>query len=178
MTLGKLVLAAATAMALAACQQSASTGDNRSFAGVGGSPSGVPIVLESIDGPPGPVQNAFRTQLTDAAASRKVDLVTAATPARYRVRGYLSTEETSGGETSVAYVWDVFDAQKKRAQRLVGSSRVRAATSQGWSEFDTETLAELAGASMDEIAGFLSASKSREVVTAQAPADGQAVSAE
>src|SRR4051812_49200417 len=91
---------------LGACQSSGSP-----FASLGSSPEGVPIVLESIDGAPAPVRTAFVGELTSAASSRKVELVGTGAQARYRVRGYLSTE-TAGGETSVAYVWDVFDAQK------------------------------------------------------------------
>jgi hypothetical protein len=53
-------------------------------------------------------------------------------------------------------VWDVFDAQKRRAQRLAGSSPVKVSS---WTELDKETLAKLAGSSMDEIAEFLAASK-------------------
>ncbi|MBM6592778.1 hypothetical protein [Microvirga pudoricolor] len=146
--LAALLPTMALAAGLAACQ-----GDSASLRG--GSPEGVPIVLESIDGAPAPVKTALVDELTTAAASRKVELVGTGTEARYRVRGYLTTE-TAGGETSVAYVWDVFDAQKRRAQRLAGSSPVKVAS---WSELDKETLAKLAGSSMDEIAEFLAASK-------------------
>ncbi|MET0745407.1 MAG: hypothetical protein ABWY78_18695 [Microvirga sp.] len=136
---------------LAACQGAGGASSSRS----GGSPAGVPIVLESIDGAPAPVRTALVNELTTAAADRKVEIVGSGTDARYRVRGYLSTETTEG-ETSVAYVWDVFDAQKKRAQRLAGSSPVRVAS---WNDLDRETLARLAVSSMDEIAEFLAASK-------------------
>ena len=102
----------------------------------------------------------FRTALVDelssAATDRKVELVGASAQARYRVRGYLSTS-TEDGETKVAYVWDVFDAQKRRAKRLAGSSPVPASSI---SDLDKATLAKLAQASMDEIAEFLTAAKS------------------
>jgi hypothetical protein len=136
---------------LAACQGAGGPMASRS----GGSPEGVPIVLESIDGAPATVRTALVSELTTAAENRKVEIVGNGTEARYRVRGYLSTETTEG-ETSVAYVWDVFDAQKKRAQRLAGSSPVRVAS---WNDLDRETLAKLAVSSMDEIAEFLAASK-------------------
>lgn len=139
-------LAAVVAMiSLGACQGSFS-----------GSPEGVPVALESIDGAPAPVQTALLDELATAASDRKVELVGSSTQARYRVRGYLSTE-TEGGETKVAYVWDVFDSQKRRAKRLAGSRPVKVASV---SSLDKETLAKLAQASMDEIAGFLSAAKS------------------
>ncbi len=141
-------LAAAAMMAsLGACQGS-----------VGGSPEGVPVALESIDGAPAKVQTALIDELSNAATDRKVELVGSSAQARYRVRGYISTE-TNEGETKVAYVWDVFDAQKRRAKRLAGSSPVSIGAS-SISSIDKETLAKLAAASMDEIAEFLAASKS------------------
>ena len=131
--------------ALGACQTSFSA-----------SPEGIPVALESIDGAPAPIRTALADELANAATDRKVDLVGASAEARYRVRGYLSTS-TEDGETKVAYVWDVFDAQKRRAKRLEGSSPAPAASI---SALDKAALAKLAQASMDEIAAFLSASKS------------------
>jgi hypothetical protein len=143
--------AAMTAMiGLGACQGGGGS--------VAGSPEGVPIVLESIEGAPAPVQTAFVGELNSAATNRKVEFVGTSTQARYRVRGYLSTE-TTNGETSVAYVWDVFDFEKRRAKRLTGSSPIAAGSKNPWTSLDKATLARLANASMDEIAEFLSASK-------------------
>ncbi len=162
-------LAAATmAIALGACQGSGLAG---------GSPEGVPIALESIDGAPAPVRTALMNELNTAASDRKVELVGASGTARYRVRGYLSTE-TNEGETKVAYVWDVFDSQNRRAQRLAGSSPVRVASG-SLSSLDKETLAKLAGASMDEIAEFLSAAKADSPIrTAEALPDETSVAAQ
>ncbi len=138
---GRLAAVVLTA-ALGACQGS-----------LGGSPEGVPVALESIDGAPAPIRTALVDELTSAATDRKVDLVGASAQARYRVRGYLSTS-TEGGETKVAYVWDVFDSQKRRAKRLSGSSPAPAPSV---SDLDKAALAKLAQASMDEIAEFLMA---------------------
>ena len=158
--------AAAMVVALGACQSS-----------FGGSPEGVPVALESIDGAPAPVRTALVGELANAASERKVELVGSSAEARYRVRGYLSTE-TANGETKVAYVWDVFDSQNRRAKRLAGSSPI-GVPSGTISALDRETLAKLAQASMDEIAGFLSASKSEAPFqTAQAPAEDGPVAAQ
>jgi hypothetical protein len=151
----------AIAVLLGACQTDSFSGN--------GSPEGVPIALESIDGAPQPVRTALIDELTSAAADRKVELVGSSAQARYRVRGYLSTE-TVNGETKVAYVWDVFDSEKRRAKRLTGSSPAR--TTASISALDKETLAKLANASMDEIAGFLSAARdSTPIQTAEAELD-------
>ncbi len=145
---GGRLAALAITMALGACQGSLTSG----------SPEGVPVAVESIDGAPAPIRTALLGELTNAASDRKVELVGTSARARYRVRGYLSTA-TEDGETKVSYVWDVFDAQKRRAKRLAGSRRV-ALASGSISALDKETLGKLAQSSMDEIAEFLSNSKS------------------
>ncbi|MBF9197239.1 hypothetical protein [Microvirga terrestris] len=129
------------------------------------SPEGIPVALESIDGAPAPIRTALAEELATAATDRKVDLVGASAEARYRVRGYLSTA-TEGGVTKVAYVWDVFDSQKRRAKRLEGSSPASVGSI---SSLDKQALAKLAQASMGEIAEFLSAAKSEAPATAEAP---------
>ncbi|PVE23041.1 hypothetical protein DC522_17630 [Microvirga sp. KLBC 81] len=150
---GRLAAMAIT-MVLGACQGSL----------LGGSPEGVPVAFESIDGAPAPVQTALLDELATAASDRKVELVGSSAQARYRVRGYLSTA-TEDGETKVSYVWDVFDSQKRRAKRLEGSRAVTLASG-SISAIDKETLAKLAQSSMDEIAEFLSNSKSIQTADA------------
>ena len=158
--------AAGLFLGLAACQS----------AGLGGSPAGVPIAVEIIDGPPAPVRTALAGELVAAANERQVEIVATGAPARYRVRGYLSTETNPEGETSLAFVWDVFDAEKRRAKRLTGSSPIRSAAANPWSGLDKEALAKLAAQSMDEIAGFLSEAKAVQTADAgQAQASGGAL---
>ena len=132
---------------LAACQETGGM--------LGGSPAGIPLKVESTDGVPAPVKTAFASALMAAASDRQVELVGSATQARYRVRGYLTTQATEDGSTALTYVWDVFDDSKRRTRRLAGSSPVASGTS-SWSGLDKATLAKLAAQSMDEIAGFLS----------------------
>ncbi len=154
MTLVRRLAAIGLVTALGACQNSFSA-----------SPEGIPVALESIDGAPAPIRTALADELATAATNRKVDLVGASAEARYRVRGYLSTS-TEDGETRVAYVWDVFDSQKRRAKRLEGSSPAPVASI---SSLDKQALAKLAQASMGEIAEFLSAAKSEAPSAAEAP---------
>ncbi len=152
-------------LALGACQ---SNGQGGSYASLRGSPAGVPIALEVMDGPPAPVRAALTQELVTAASARQVELAGADTPARYRVRGYLSTETGPEGGVALAYVWDVFDSEKRRATRLAGSSPLRTASEDPWGSLDQDSLAKLAGRSMDEIAVFLSETK----IAAAAPAEG------
>ncbi len=63
---------------LGACQSSGPS----AFASLNASPSGVPIALEVIDGPPAPVRSALTSELVSAASSRNVEIAGAAGPAR------------------------------------------------------------------------------------------------
>jgi hypothetical protein len=144
------IAAMAMMVALGACQGGS----------LAGSPEGIPVAIESIDGAPTPVKTALINELGTAASTRKVELVGSSAQARYRVRGYLSTE-TDEGETKIAYVWDVFDAQKQRAKRLAGSKSVSAGAI---SSLDKAALAQLAQSSMDDIAAFLSESKADDPI--------------
>ncbi|HEU6441786.1 MAG TPA: hypothetical protein VFF38_05455, partial [Microvirga sp.] len=84
---GQLAAIAMT-MVLGACQGSL----------LSGSPEGVPVAVESIDGAPAPVQAALLGELATAASERRVELVGSSDDARYRVRGYISTV-TEDGQT-------------------------------------------------------------------------------
>jgi hypothetical protein len=153
-------LTAALACALASCQ-----GGGLPFSS--GSPAGKPIAFESIEGAPSAVRIALAGELADAASARQVELVGNGAQARYRLRGYLTAEPTADGGTVLAFVWDVFDSQQRRAQRVTGSSPIKAASKKNpWDGLDKEALARLAAKSMDEIASFLSAGAS---VTAEPP---------
>lgn len=144
---------------LAACQETGSA------SAVRGSPAGIPVALESIDGVPATTKTALTSELTAAASTRQVELAGASSSARYRVRGYLTKETTAEG-TALAFVWDVYDAEKRRAKRLTGSSPIPRSADPA--SLDKETLAKLAAMSMDEIAEFLAESKSGQSVTVAA----------
>jgi len=143
----RMILALGVALGLAGCQ---------STAGRVVSAPGVPIAVESIEGAPQGVQSALQGELASAAQDRRMTLVGAGDDARYRVRGYLSTETTAEGGTAVAFVWDVFDAQNRRAKRVAGAKPIRTADAERpWEGVDREALKRLAQESMNEIAGFL-----------------------
>jgi hypothetical protein len=141
------------ALSLTACQSSGGGG----LLASSGSPAGKPIALESIEGVSAPVRTALSDELASAATSRRVELVGTSAEARYRVRGYLSTETTADGASQLAFVWDVFDAQKRRTNRVTGTSPMQTASLDG---LDKEALRRLAAESMEGLATFLSASAS------------------
>jgi hypothetical protein len=139
---------AALACGLAACNDATTASRAPTLA------PGVPIAVDSISGAPETVRGAFSSAMSSEASARRVDIVDPATNPRYRVRGYLAAQPTDDGQTALAFVWDVFDAQKKRAQRVQGATVARSGTGD-WSGVDQTTVNKAASESMDQIAQFL-----------------------
>lgn len=145
-----LVLASLATMSLAACQETTTAQRPRVDA------PGVPVSVQSISGAPDSVTTNFASLLGEAAAERRMEIVAGDKPARFRVRGYLTAQPTADGQTSLAFVWDVYDETKKRAQRVQGESLgKRGGGSDPWTGIDQSVVAKAAAESMDAIAGFL-----------------------
>jgi hypothetical protein len=164
MTLREGLLFAGLALGLTACQSNGFS----SLASFNAPPDGMPVSVESIDGPPEMLQAAIIDELASAAARNDIDLVTDGAPARYHVRGYVTADRTNAGKAALAYVWDVFDAEKRRAVRVSGSSALKEDSGDSWERLDKEALAKLAADSMAEIASFLAGSRTN---VATAPSD-------
>lgn len=145
-----------SALLLAGCQ------DSRSAILAGRSASDTPIALESIEGVPEAARGQLTTALAREAGARNLTLVSASSPARYRVRGYLAAQ-TTGSETTVSYVWDLFDEAKRRAGRVAGESRIGSGSGEPWERIDQAALARIAAGSLDGMAGFLSGEPSAVV---------------
>lgn len=157
--LSGLVLGPAVALALAGCQETTTAARPRVDA------PGVPVSVQSISGAPDAVTTRFAGLLGEAAAERRMEIVPGDKPARFRVRGYLTAQPTEDGQTSLAFVWDVYDETKKRAQRVQGESLGRrGGTSDPWSGIDQTIVAKAAAESMDAIASFLVTTPAVETV--------------
>ncbi|WP_439497732.1 hypothetical protein [Bosea sp. (in: a-proteobacteria)] len=149
--LNGLVLGSAFALALAGCQETTSTASRPRV-----DAPGVPVSVQSISGAPDQVTTNFASLLGEAAAERKMEIVPGDKPARFRVRGYLTAQPTEDGQTALAFVWDVYDASKKRAQRVQGESLgKRGGGGDPWAGIDQTIVARAASDSMDAIATFL-----------------------
>ena len=75
-------------------------------------------------------------------------------PSAYRVRGYVSAS-TEKGQTTIAWVWDVFDGDQRRALRIKGKETAKGAHADAWAAADEAMLNRIARSSMDELAAFL-----------------------
>jgi len=116
---------------------------------------GIAVAIESIDGPPYPVARKIAQDLSAQAPARRIVVVEHDREAAYRIRGYLATHVDPGG-MSIAWAWDVYDSAHHRVFRLRGEDRA-AASGQSWLTADDETLLRIVSASLDQLAGFLSA---------------------
>ena len=81
-----------------------------------------------------------------------MEIVPGNKPARFRVKGYLTAQPTEDGQTALAFVWDVYDSTKQRAQRVQGESiGKRSGGSDPWAGIDQTIVAKAASDSMDAI---------------------------
>jgi hypothetical protein len=150
------LLAAVCAMALSACSPNDRPGT------LAGQPRGATVAFESIDGlPPGQFRQLVEN-LNNEAQSRQLAVMSRETPSAFRVRGYLAAKYTKR-ETTISWVWDVFDGDDRRAIRIAGEETAKQ-TGKGrhrdaWSVADDAMLRRIARSSMDQLGAFLTSSQ-------------------
>jgi hypothetical protein len=116
---------------------------------------GATIAFESIDGPPPEVFRKLVANLNDEAQARKVAVASRASPATYRVRGYISAL-VERDKTSFGWVWDIYDAEKRRTLRIAGEEPASASRRRdAWAGADDRVLRRIAGNGMERIAAFM-----------------------
>ncbi len=138
---------------------------------------GVPIAVEAIEGPPAEVTGALNAALVQAAADHQVTLVDDTQAPRFRVKGYVTSDPAADGKTELAYVWDVFDASNRRAQRVTGTLEVAGDPADPWARLDPATVKRIASKSMDGIADFLAGAAAASPAFAAAKLTPRAVTA-
>jgi hypothetical protein len=147
-----MVLAAACAMALAGC-----THDGQLSLSAA-QPHGATVAFESIDGPPPAQFHTLVQNLNDEAQTHRLAVISRETPSAYRVRGYLAAKVVKG-QSTIAWVWDVFDSDERRALRISGeetaNSRTLGRHRDAWTAADDAMLRRIARTSMEQLATFL-----------------------
>jgi hypothetical protein len=116
---------------------------------------GTSVAFERIDGAPEHVFRKLVQDLSEEAEARQISVVSRDGAARYRIRGYVAAH-THNGRTTVAWVWDIYDADQSRALRISGEEDAGGPAKNAW-ETDDELLHRLSRIGMDRIAAFLSA---------------------
>jgi len=143
-----LLLAAACALALTACDP-----QNNPNA-LAGQPRGASVVFESIDGPPSGQFNLLVQDLNNEAQARQLAVMSHESPAAYRVRGYLAAKVVGKRETTISWVWDVFNGDQHRVLRIEGEKTVKG-THNGWAAADDALMNHIAQSSTFQLANFL-----------------------
>ena len=119
----------------------------------GVSPRGASVAMESLAGVPPGVADRFKAAFGREAEGQDIALADSK-KAKYLVRGYLNAYPAKEG-TAVAMVLDVFDAKKRRAQRVDDVVLVKGGASDPWSVVDDKVLADVASRSAADLAAFL-----------------------
>jgi len=157
-------LLAAGALALAGCDPNTSASLNPAQL------RGATVAFDSIDGLPPSQFSKLVEDLNTEAQARRLAVMSREGQSAYRVRGYLAAKLTKH-ETTVSWVWDVFDREETRALRITGQENVKGRHPDAWSVADDAMMRRIARSSMDQLAAFLTSS---DVAPATpAPARGQ-----
>lgn len=117
----------------------------------------VTIAFESVEGVPAPVFNRFMRTLTEEAGARQIAVVSP-DAANYRLRGYLAVHG-DGRASAVAWAWDVYDGEQRRAFRLNGEEK--GAAGAGWDAADEDVLRKIARAGVKELTVFATAAAAK-----------------
>jgi len=135
------------ALTLAACNP-----DNQGVSAQ--QPRGATVAFDSLDGlPPGQFQQLVK-DLNDEAQSRRLAVISREQPSAYRVRGYLAATVVKH-QTTVSWVWDVFDQDEHRALRISGEEVAKVRHKDAWAAADNAMLQRIAQSSMEQLATFL-----------------------
>lgn len=141
-TLWRTALVLALGSALAGC-----VSDGQGPVASQSMPSGATVAFESIDGPPPQVFDRLVNILDSESQLRNVAVVSRKAQAAYRVRTYLAAQ-TIRGQSSIDWVWDVYDRDQRRALRLAGTEPVAKTGGDAWTAADDVTLRRIAQAGL------------------------------
>ena len=130
--------------------------------------SGPTIAFESIDGPPPQVFDRMVNLLDSEARLRNLAVVSRKDSAAFRVRSYLSAQ-VRGGQTSIAWVWDVYDRDQNRALRLSGEEQAGKGGRDAWATADDLVLRRIAQAGLTGLNGMINGTIPDDQAPASAP---------
>lgn len=146
-----IVAAAFAATALAGCN----TTQPGLFASSKGPAS---IAFDSIDGPPPEVFQRLVRDLNSEAKSRQLTVLSRDDQPTYRARGYMGANIKSR-ETSITWVWDVYDAERQRVLRINGEEKLAGKHRNPWEALDEAGVQRIARKSVEQLGAFLNADR-------------------
>ena len=124
------MVAAAAGLALAACSSTQDVLD----------PSNLAPPAADASGP-------------DGARRRGIAMAGAADDTGYLLRGYF-TPLVEGRETTVIFVWDVYDAEGNRVHRISGQEKAASGTGEGWSAVPLTAMQAIGTTTVDQFAAW------------------------
>jgi hypothetical protein len=163
-------LAGIFALALAAAGCTTDGQPTASFA----SARSATVAFESIDGPPQPVFQKLVENLATEAVARQVAVISRESTPQYRVRGYMAAH-IAGRRIHIGWVWDVYDANKRRVLRIANEELGGRSGGDAWAAADEAMLRRIARTGIDRLAVFLDGSPASR--PAAEPADEDRVAA-
>jgi hypothetical protein len=112
-----------------------------------------PIVGATVD-----VATPLTERLAQRARARGITLAgNADRSTTHILKGYFSTL-TEGGQTTVIYVWDVYDPQGNRLHRINGQQKAPASGGEGWASVPPATMQAIADSTIDQLTSWLTSS--------------------
>jgi hypothetical protein len=138
---------------LAGCAGGGGAASN-SYAMAPGAGGAATVAFESIDGPPPQVFDRMVGVLDSESKLRSLSVVSREGTAAYRVRSYLSAQVVRG-KTVIAWVWDVYDANQRRALRLSGEEPAGKPGRDAWAAADDLVLRRIAQAGFSGLSGMI-----------------------
>lgn len=111
-----------------------------------------PIVGATVD-----VATPLTERLAQRARARGITLAGSADPSTTHIlKGYFSTL-TEGGQTTVIYVWDVYDPSGNRLHRINGQQKA-SGNGEGWAAVPPATMQAIADSTVDQLTSWLASS--------------------
>jgi hypothetical protein len=161
-------LSLSVAFGLAGCANVPNSGGAMNAQASLSTASGATVAFESIDGPPPQVFDRMVNLLDSEARLRNLAVVSRKDSAAFRVRSYLSAQVRSG-QTSIAWVWDVYDRDQNRALRLNGEERTGKGGRDAWASVDDLVLRRIAQAGLTGLNGMINGTAPGDQAPAPAP---------
>ncbi len=116
---------------------------------------GPTVAFESVDGPPPQVFDRLLRTLEKETAGGSFTIVSREATASYRVRSYLSAQVNRRGSAVIAWVWDVYDRDQRRALRLSGEEAAGKAGRDAWAAADDQVLRRISQAGLRGLNGLV-----------------------
>ena len=136
---------------------------------------GPTVAFESVDGPPPQVFDRLVRALETESVSKSFTIVSREAPAAYRIRSYLSAQ-VRRGKTTIAWVWDVYDRDQRRALRLSGEEPGGKAGRDAWATADDQVLRRIAQAGLGGVSSMINGTApGQDDPAPEAPRTGPAV---